>query len=702
MPHRSGTSFPPIARRLLAAGIGVVVLALSTSAEAARPAADLVAKRPVAGASVQAGGRLPVRVAIHNAKGAAARPSKTAVLLSRDARATLNDMRLGTLAAPALKGGKSLTLRGTLRVPSSAAGQWTVIACADSEKRVRERREDDNCAASRRKLEVTPRGSHPATPAPGEPSPSQPQAAETDHQPQPADQITPVTAGPGPRTVAVHVDEASGITRAVGDAGAVLTLDHMGRTFTLTIPPGALAEEQPVSMHPVTAIDDYPFSNDDPAAVQLEPEGLRLLEPAVLEISPPPEAEPGMRSTTFAWHGDGEEFHLHPLMPDPGRFALEISHFSGYGTDIASVAELHDQRAHTPTSPDDAAKQELEDPVTRSRECEQAGGGCAAEHDALQAEMKAVMLASYPRLIAAFQAAKTDEAGEAAIADAVSWMRMNALYSLGLSGESAALESAIENEYAASYDRAWARCRSADTAPAALNRLIAVARAAQVISYGGLDESRLTRCIQHRVSFESSISEDSTSIWLNPYGRQTTVGAYTTKLTDALVGLETHGVATPVMTAQTTMKTYQGFGEAQWQSGDSTAVLGSVDTAKVLANVSLAGSTAVPRELVISVPTDGVTVQHREWLKSSQDSAPLESTFTSPWSPWTAHFALMHDKEFSGTWNWGDTLMRAFRLQLDENGRWSAEREKKNIWGQEASGGLTSKSSATVTFAGGT
>ena len=47
------------------------------------------------------------------------------------------------------------------------------------------------------------------------------------------------------------------------------------------------------------------------------------------------------------------------------------------------------------------------------------------------------------------------------------------------------------------------------------------------------------------------------------------------------------------------------------------------------------------------------------------------------------------------SWYFGDHPMRQFTLPRDENGRWSAERERKNVWGQEASGGQTRKSSAT-------
>ena len=695
---------------MLVAG-SLAALALSAPAAAA-PRPDLVAERPSAAASAGAGDPLTVRVAIRNTRRASARPFKTAVLLSRDTRASGDDIRVGAVGSRRLKGRGEVTLRAGIRIPvATARGRWTLIACADSGKQVREAREGNNCAAGRRPLSVTaarePSASAPsgaALPSPAGPVQTQPDqgsagGGEPAQPPAPAGE-----AEPDPRTVEVAFDQSSGVERPVGEGGDTLTLDHAGRTFTLTIPEGALVAEETIAMRPVTGIGGYPFGGDGPAAVQLEPDGLRLLKPAVLSISPPPAAEPGARATTFAWHRTGEEFHLYPLVPDAGRFAMEISHFSGYGAGTATPAELEEQRTHTPSSADDAAKQELEDAVSRARACEQSGGDCTAESAALYEEMKATMLASYPRVIGAFAAAKTDEAGLAAIGEALSWMRMNELYSLGLAAETAALSNAIRAEYSAAYDRAWARCRSADTAVVALQRLISILRSAQLIAYEGLDDSRLHRCIQHRVSFESSITEDYTTAATSaPVWRTVTAGLHTTAVSDLVVGARMLAAATPKMTAHSTTKGYQGYGDMEWQSDESTIELQSVDAARVHASVSLHGATAVPDELVISLPVQGATLLQTQWSKATQTSEPVESSFTAPFVPWTLYFKELYEKEFAGPWSLDDERLLMFRLPLDDQGRWTAERQKDvTAYGGVTTGGRSGKSSATVTFAGGT
>lgn len=131
-------------------------LALPGAAGAA-PRPDLQV-RAVSTPSLQeaAGSRLAVAATVRNAGDRTAPPSRLGFYLSRDRRKGRGDFRLRPRARlRARRPGTRVSLRRTLTMPQVIpVGRYALLACADDTRRVRERRERNNCRSATRRLPV--------------------------------------------------------------------------------------------------------------------------------------------------------------------------------------------------------------------------------------------------------------------------------------------------------------------------------------------------------------------------------------------------------------------------------------------------------------------------------------------------------------------------------------------------------------------
>ena len=148
--------------------------------------------------------------------------------------------------------------------------------------------------------------------------------------------------GPSPKDAAAVspvLDEARAVKQVISAGGGQITATAAdGTRFTLVVPPQALLSEVEITMTPVAQVGQFPLSGGLAAAVQLEPEGLLLWEPASLTIEPAvPVPVPDQLS--FTWHERGERFHLYPLQVDPSSITMNLVHFSGYGVGRGTDAE---------------------------------------------------------------------------------------------------------------------------------------------------------------------------------------------------------------------------------------------------------------------------------------------------------------------------------------------------------------------------
>ncbi len=134
--------------------LAAALLTVATAALA--PGPDLRVTDVAAQARAGSPGELRVPTTVQNAGNRRAGASRTRYLLSRD-RTKGGDVRLATAHVAAIRAGRSRTGKAALLVPPGLkAGDWHVIACADALGAVRERRERNNCAATRGAVEVLP------------------------------------------------------------------------------------------------------------------------------------------------------------------------------------------------------------------------------------------------------------------------------------------------------------------------------------------------------------------------------------------------------------------------------------------------------------------------------------------------------------------------------------------------------------------
>jgi hypothetical protein len=125
------------------------------------------------------------------------------------------------------------------------------------------------------------------------------------------------------------------------DGGTLAATAANGTRFTLTIPRKALLGPEEITLAPVVSLTGLPAGASPIAAAALGPDGLLLLQPATLEITPPSPVDP-KSSFPVAWSAGGEDLHLHPLMPRSGGIRFQVSHFSGFAIASGSDAALND------------------------------------------------------------------------------------------------------------------------------------------------------------------------------------------------------------------------------------------------------------------------------------------------------------------------------------------------------------------------
>ncbi len=139
----------------------------------------------------------------------------------------------------------------------------------------------------------------------------------------------PVNPTRAPAAVVTRLDAAHAVTATVPISGGTLVLtDAKGNRFTLTIPSGALLGSETITMTSIASATGI-SGPGLVAGVQLEPEGLGLLRPALLKIelasAPPAGVFP------IGWRGQAPGVYLNPPLPDPKSFTLMLTHFSGAG-----------------------------------------------------------------------------------------------------------------------------------------------------------------------------------------------------------------------------------------------------------------------------------------------------------------------------------------------------------------------------------
>lgn len=154
----------------------------------------------------------------------------------------------------------------------------------------------------------------------------------------PGSELTIWIAG-NPR-LQIELDETAAVSRELSvEGGTVCAYATDGTEMCLTIPPGALPKAQEISLTPIRAIPNLPLTHGFRHGVDMKPDGIRFLRPAMLEIrpaSPPPEGTP----LGFMYEAAGQGLHLMPLRQVDGAFRMPIVHFSGSGVGGGTAEDL--------------------------------------------------------------------------------------------------------------------------------------------------------------------------------------------------------------------------------------------------------------------------------------------------------------------------------------------------------------------------
>jgi hypothetical protein len=147
--------------------------------------------------------------------------------------------------------------------------------------------------------------------------------------------------------VTLRLDEEHRTSGSIGLEGGVLTTQSNGRTFRLSIPPGALPQAEEIVMTPIVSISGLAVEHLL-GGVHFAPEGLQFFKGATLVIDLP-EGTNSHGLTGFSAAGNGENFHLVPFTTTGSHIALGISHFSLDLVATESVTAADARGCQTPT-----------------------------------------------------------------------------------------------------------------------------------------------------------------------------------------------------------------------------------------------------------------------------------------------------------------------------------------------------------------
>ncbi|HSE62788.1 MAG TPA: hypothetical protein VLG15_04185 [Thermoanaerobaculia bacterium] len=124
--------------------------------------------------------------------------------------------------------------------------------------------------------------------------------------------------------------------------GSVTTTGADGTVFTLEVPPEALVRPETVTLTPVSRMDRFPFSGGLVAGVEIEPNGVDLLVPAILTIRPT-SSPPVNRMLPYAYRRGGEDFILYLRDLDTSSLRLPLVTLAGYGVGQGDPSEAASQ-----------------------------------------------------------------------------------------------------------------------------------------------------------------------------------------------------------------------------------------------------------------------------------------------------------------------------------------------------------------------
>lgn len=442
------------------------------SAEAAVKRADLrVTRMSTPPASVVQGKSMRISVRVYNAgTKSTGRTTWTRFMLSKNLVHDPWDRFLRRIETRSLGAKRSVDLAPWVKVPpTTPAGKWRVLVCADTPNRVTENDESNNCRASSTVVTVKKR----AAPATG-----------------PID-VTYTTATDQAKTQRMY---------GFGDTASTTAAD--GTKYELTMPIGSLISPVDVTLTPLSDIGGYPLTGAA-RAVEIKPHGLRLMKPARLVITPPAGTTLS-NPVSFLFAEDGADFHRYPMAPGEG-IAMDLMHFSTPGVGTGTAAQLDRLHSSVPADREAAYEGDVAEAVDQ---------GGAAVRQTLERYRDNVVA---PELD---QALTNDAKAADAIAHALALERQAQL--LGIEDLQPQLMEKImailRNALAAATNRCFEGHQIHE-----ITRLVSMARQWSLLGYEADGEAILQRamdCARFEVRFEATATESVQ----RPFTQQTVTG----------------------------------------------------------------------------------------------------------------------------------------------------------------------------------
>jgi hypothetical protein len=291
---------------------------------------------------------------------------------------------------------------------------------------------------------------------------------------------------PNPASVTVATDPGRMSTARIPITGGSLQATGSdGTVYTLTVPADALISDTTITMTPISDVSGLAVTGGRFAGVQLEPEGLRFLQPLSLRIAPPEGAH--QEAVALSYHGNGSEVHRVPLTPDPDLLEIHLMHFSGNLIYLGNNTYILPLNNIIPTDAEDRIESELQQILHEERQRQLRG----EEPDPTLGEKVAAGLREYYTEVVqpTLGRMQTDcSYSRTALPRALSWVRQVQLWSLGegFSAEIETITGAMINSLRNCFDEGKKDC--IDTSdPVLMNELVGITRQLELL--GALDDA---------------------------------------------------------------------------------------------------------------------------------------------------------------------------------------------------------------------
>ncbi len=307
------------------------------------------------------------------------------------------------------------------------------------------------------------------------------------------------------------------------DGGVVEATGADGTRYTLTIPADALLEATRIGMAPLSTVEGLPVGGEVTYGVQLAPDGLVLLQPAILRIEPTTPLAPE-EQVPFGYDHDGTGMFIAEPVVDSASIDIVISHFSGYGVTRGLLADTRPIRERLGGSAERRIASQLAQALGAERQRQLAGGQSVDAPDltALFSEAFARFEAEVlgPRLAAAGQ---TCANARVAIETLLGYERQRALLGFPESAAGGVTRAASLTDIAASVcmKEEYEICREQHVLHLIIPAQLTFERQRLLLGSENPgqrqeDEEYVKRCLTFRVDFESNVTVESQKISLEP------------------------------------------------------------------------------------------------------------------------------------------------------------------------------------------